>query len=72
MLWRVLDVFVKLLSKAFSIFVLSEHDRASIEDKPPDNQHQVADDENLLGINLMVLVDILVVRINKLDALILL
>ena len=71
MLRRVLDVIVELFCEPLSILVLGEHDSTCIEYEPPDDQHQISDYENLLGIDLVVLVHILVVRIDKFDALVL-
>lgn len=71
MLRRVLDVIVELFCESLSILVLGKHDSTGIEYEPPDDQHQISDNENLFGIDLVVLVHILVVRIDKFDALVL-
>lgn len=64
------DIVVKLRIKTFSILILGEHDRTSIKDEPPDNQSKIADDKDLLGVDCVVLINVLIICVYQLHALI--
>ena len=70
MLWWVFDIVIELFCESFSVFILGEHDCTSVEYEPSDYEYEISYNKYFFWIDLMVFIYILVIIINKLDALI--